>query len=129
MKKTGIILLTAAACFFMVSCASVVKKISVVKATDEEQVIRDQVEETPVPTPSAVTAAPAEESKISEYTVQKGDSLWKISRTYYWCILLRRKCLEKTSRNRSTHLRITLPGSGIGGFSKKCLTSAAGRFR
>jgi len=83
MKKTGIILLTAAACFFMVSCASVVKKISVVKATDEEQIIRDQVEETPVPSPTVVTAAPAEESKLSEYIIQKGDSLWKISRNYY----------------------------------------------
>jgi hypothetical protein len=70
-------------CAFLISCASAAKKISVVKATDEEQIIRDQVEETPVPTPSAVVSADAEESKLSEYIIQKGDSLWKISRSYY----------------------------------------------
>jgi len=83
MKKTGIIILTAVACFFLVSCASVTKKISIVKATEEEQVIRNLVEETPVPSPSAVTAVAAEESGKTEYTIQKGDSLWKISRNYY----------------------------------------------
>ena len=83
MKKTGVLILAAVLCVFFISCASAAKKISVVKATDEEQIIRDQVEETPVPTPCAATAAAAEKVELSEYIVQKGDSLWKISRSYY----------------------------------------------
>jgi len=72
MKKIIIVLLP----FFIFGCASSGKKVSMVKVTTEEKIIKEDIEKITIKKEKVII----NQKEYIKYIVQKGDSLWRIAK-------------------------------------------------